>query len=659
MRTQIFQYILILSSLSLSLSVNAEPWVIQTVAGSGATGMSNGGDSGDGGLATLAQLNRPHGLAVDAQGNVYIADSWNHRIRKVDNQGRISTLAGVGTPGYNGDGILASTAQLAWPQALMIDSDGSLYIADTGNNRVRRVSPEGLISTLAGNGQCGYSGDGGPATQAKLNGPISLVRNANGGLFYIVDGNNHVIRSLDAQGIIRTYAGGGPFSETSIGDGGPATDAQLWSPIQAALDGAGYLYVADMSNNRIRRISPDGVIETVVGAGYRGNFASGYSGDGKLAWEAEISLPEGLAFDALGNLYIGDWGNDVIRQVDLQGRINTFAGNGRYGYSGDGGSPRAAQLGGVFNLAVGQDGAVYFTDSNSHRIRRIGSNRPPVAVIQAATQRGSAPLQVRLDGSASYDLEGPISAYHWHSEFANPGTGASYTLTLPQAGTYQVTLTVQDSLGASTAQSLTLQADNNQAPVADFSLTPSSGFAPLSVQAEASTAYDPDGQISAYQWLADYAEVGTGVAVNLHFDEAGMHQITLRVTDNQGAQSQLSRHVEVQTTLTCAGEGRYAYSSGLLHLPLVNIAGQADSWLAVTFRLESNGLFALEAIHAVDAPADGETACVARYHHDGRLEVPALSVPVPNRRTEPDLELAARFQAQADFRFVLTGLWLR
>ncbi len=496
MRTQIFRYILILSSLSLSLSVSAEPWVIQTVAGSGATGMSNGGDSGDGGLATLAQLNRPHGLAVDAQGNLYIADSWNHRIRKVDHQGRISTLAGVGTPGYNGDGILASTAQLAWPQALMIDSDGSLYVADTGNNRVRRIDTSGLISTLAGNGQRGYSGDGGPATQAKLNGPISLVRNANSGLFYIVDGNNQVIRSLDAQGIIRTYAGGGPFSETSIGDGGPATDAQLWSPIQATLDGAGSLYVADMSNNRIRRISPDGVIETVVGAGYRGNFASGYSGDGRFAWEAEISLPQGLAFDALGNLYIGDWGNDVIRQVDLQGRINTFAGNGRYGYSGDGG-------------AIGPEGAVYFTDSNSHRIRRLGPNRPPVAVIQADTQRGNAPLQVRLDGSASYDLEGPISAYHWHSEFANPGTGASYTLTLPQAGTYQVTLTVQDSLGASTAQSLTLQADTNQAPVAEFSLTPSSGFAPLSVQAEASAAYDPDGQIREYQWLADHAEVGT------------------------------------------------------------------------------------------------------------------------------------------------------
>ncbi len=236
---------------------------ISTVAGTGTAGYS-----GDGGQATSAQLNGPVGVAVDGQGNLYIADRDNARIRKVSG-GTISTVAGTGTAGYSGDGGQATSAQLSNPYGIAVDTQGNLYIADLSNNRVRKVTAAGVISTVAGTGTAGYSGDGGQATSAQLKNPIAVAVDTQGNL-YIADYGNYRVRKVTAAGVISTVAGTGTAGYS--GDGGQATSAQLNSPAGVAVDAGGTLYMADWANNRIRAVS-GGIITTIAGstAGFAGD----------------------------------------------------------------------------------------------------------------------------------------------------------------------------------------------------------------------------------------------------------------------------------------------------------------------------------------------------------------------------------------------------
>ena len=322
-------------------------------------GTSRAGYSGDGGPATQAQLASPYGLALDSSGNLYIADGGNQCIRKVTAAGIISTFAGNTAAGYFGDNGLAVRAQLNNPLGVAVDSAGNVYIADSYNQRIRKVTPSGLISTVAGDGTCCFGGDNGPGTSAQVHQPESIAIDGSGNL-YIADLGNNRIRKLSANGTITTVAGTG--ANGFSGDGGPATSAQLQIPWAVASDAAGNLYIADA--NRIRKVSA-GTITTVAGA-----QNSGFAGDGGASSKALFDQPNGVAVDALGNVYIADTNNSRIRKLTAAGIVSTIAGNGLRNFSGDNGPAAGAQLYSPQSVAL-SSGNIYFTDYA--RVRRIAS----------------------------------------------------------------------------------------------------------------------------------------------------------------------------------------------------------------------------------------------------------------------------------------------
>ncbi|MCY4530011.1 MAG: hypothetical protein OXD46_13395 [Chloroflexi bacterium] len=315
--------------------VDLNTGVITTIAGGGT------GDLGDGGPATDATFSsHPMRVTGNRAGNLYVTDAHHARIRRIDTAtNTITTVAGCGTEGYSGDGGPAVYAQIASPHGTVLDQEGNIYIADLKNDRIRRVDAStGIITTVAGNGEHGYSGDDGPATQAMLASPIAVTAGPDGDL-YIADHRNSRIRKVDATtGIITTVAGTG--EQGFHGDGDPATQAAISLPRDVALDADGTLYIADGANNRIRRVTTDGTISTVAGTG-RAEF----SGDGGPALNANLSMPYSIALDSDGNLFVVDTGNYRVRRIDATtGIITTVAGNGSYGFSGDGGPATEASL---------------------------------------------------------------------------------------------------------------------------------------------------------------------------------------------------------------------------------------------------------------------------------------------------------------------------
>jgi TonB family protein len=281
-------------------------------------GNGNQGLWGDGGPGTSAQLRNPSGVAVDAAGNVYIADTGNAAIRKVLPNGLIGEAVGTGTAGFGGDGGRAMCAQLKNPSGIALDAQGRLYIADTGNSRVRGVAANGAILTLAGSATAGFGGDGSPSSSAQLKNPESVVVDAAGNI-YIADTGNARIRKIALNGVISTIAGTG--SPGFSGDAGPAAAAQLKDPMGITVDSGGNIYVADAGNNRIRKIDTNGRIHTIAG-----NGTAGFGGDDGPATSALLKNPAGVAVDAAGNIFIADSGNNRIRQVTTDGVIRTVVG---------------------------------------------------------------------------------------------------------------------------------------------------------------------------------------------------------------------------------------------------------------------------------------------------------------------------------------------
>jgi trimeric autotransporter adhesin len=409
---------------------------ISTVAGNGFSGYS-----GDGGQAIAAQLNAPTGLALDRAGNLYVGDTGNNVVRKVSADGVITTFAGNGNQGYTGDNTAATTTALNQPQGLAWDSGGNLDIADTINNRIRRVSPDGIITTVAGNGLANYSGDNvggtgivsstgdnGPATNASIVLPTDVAADQSGNLF-VTDFGNSKIRQVSSGGIITTLIGnqdgvpleegqaaasirlagptgvavdsaanvyltegsvgagsglvqgdfrvwkisGGVFARVAgtglqsySGDGGAASIAQLNTPTNVAIDSAGALYIADALNHRIRKMTPGGSIVTVAGTG-----VAGFSGDGKLAVNAQLNSPHGVAVDSSGTIYIADTNNNRVRVVTPEGVIYTLAGNGNAGFFGDGGMAILGALHAPQAIAVDRNGNFYIADTLDHRVRKV------------------------------------------------------------------------------------------------------------------------------------------------------------------------------------------------------------------------------------------------------------------------------------------------
>lgn len=340
------------------MRVNAEG-KLETVAGTYATS----GYRGDGGPATAAVLNNPNGLSFDGEGNLLIADTGNNRIRKVSPAGTIVLAAGSGSDTYIGDGNPAPNAGLSKPFAVMAMPDAGYLIADTGHARVRRVTTDNLIHTFAGNGSLDHAGDEGPATDAAISQPIALAQDSQGKIF-ILSSDDFRVRCVDADGIMHTCAGDGTIAYS--GDGGPALNAMFFSVNDVAMDSKDQLYVLDRSYGIVRRVSADGVIDA-----YAGGLYWGYAGDGGPALEAAISDGNGLAVDHEDNLYIADTGNHRVRMVSTSGIIYTVAGNGVSGNQGDGGMAVAASLIGPLDVAVSAGGMLYVTDKYDHRVRAV------------------------------------------------------------------------------------------------------------------------------------------------------------------------------------------------------------------------------------------------------------------------------------------------
>jgi uncharacterized protein (TIGR03437 family) len=385
---------------------------VTVVAGNGSSVYS-----GDDSLAINAGLNLfRSGLALDAAGNLYISDPGNQRIRRVSPAGVISTFAGNGSIGPSGDGGPATAASLTFPEGLAIDTDGGLLIADTVSNRVRRVSPAGIISTVAGNGNNNFSGDGQIATSVALN-PSNIAVDSSGNIFIADTSNVRVWRVDRPTGIARVIAGDGNSADPA--DGRPATAAGLSSPEGVVADASGNIYVADTRNNRIRKFTIGGTIATLASPVFPTGIAlspsgelyftdltrvlkltsggsiqtvagnatfEGFSGDGGLAIQAWLLAPRGLAFDSTGNLFIADSANHRIRRVDLHGVITTVVGNGTAGFSGDGGLATTAMLNYPSAVAFDASGNLLIADSQNNRVRRVD----PQGFISTIAGNGSA-----------------------------------------------------------------------------------------------------------------------------------------------------------------------------------------------------------------------------------------------------------------------------
>ena len=366
-------------------------YVITTIAGTGDEGDEDGdGDIGDGGAAVEAQLDGPRGVAVDEDGRVYVADTGANRIRQIDLEGMITTIAG----GEDGGDEAPMMARLSVPRGLAVDADGVLYVADTGNNQIHRLDDEGMTAVA---GVAGL-GDGGPATHARLLDPNGVAIDADGTV-YITDTGNRRVRKVDAEGVITTFAGTGEQGDG--GDGGPATSAQFYYPGGIAIDSAGNVYITDLYGHRVRKVDTEGIITTFAGTGEAGDEdKDGDIGDGGPATSAQLHYPAGLAFDADDNLYIADAGNSRIRKVTRMGEdyvITTFAGSER-SFSGDDGPAAEAQLSSPLGFEIDGDGNFYLTDLyyDRNRVRKIDTEGIITTLAETTSIGG---VTVGADGS--------------------------------------------------------------------------------------------------------------------------------------------------------------------------------------------------------------------------------------------------------------------
>jgi sugar lactone lactonase YvrE len=373
--------------------------VITTIAGNNTPGFS-----GDNGQATAAMLSGPRFAKMDASGNLYIADFTNNRVRKVTPAGIITTVAGNGTTIHSGDNGPATAAGISAPQSIALDKSGNLYIVESvsdGRGKwIREVNLSGVITTIAG-GALGYGGDGYPAIAAGFENiaDIAIDHNSN---IYITDFGNSRIRKIGKYTVITTIAGNGSWGNT--GDGGPATDAQLNQPMGLALDAIGNVYFADQTNNSVRKIDTSGFISTIAGKG-----ATGATGDNGPATNAELSSPTGMAVDGSGNVYISDFGNSRVRMVK-DGIISTIAGNGTWGYNGDGSPATAAQLSAPMGVYVDAAKNIYIGDIGNNVIRKIATNSTGVANLSHTPEVGNLQIWPQPNNGAFSIITASLSS---------------------------------------------------------------------------------------------------------------------------------------------------------------------------------------------------------------------------------------------------------
>jgi len=425
----------ITATLLVSLGVKAQ--VINTIAGTG-----TGSFGGDGGAATAAQLRNPNSTKFDAAGNMYIADYNNHRIRKIDASGIISTIAGTGGASFSGDGGAATAAVLNSPVAVAVDGSGNVYFSDRVNNRIRKINTSGIISTVAGTGAASYTGDGGAATAATLNYPGGLNTDASGNV-YIADENNNVIRKITVStGIITTVAGTGTGGFS--GDGGSATTAKLNHPKDVFVNATGELYIADYTNHRIRRVNAAGTIATFAGTG-----VGGFSGDGGTCFSAQLYYPTSLWIDATGVMLLTDSWNNRVRQINTGFIITTIAGMGSYSFSGDGGAATAAGLK-IGSVVADAAGNIYISDDGNHRIRKITPAPPVVSGNYYVCDGGdTTQFSSTVTGGTWSSSDATIATVDAAGIVTGVATGSasiSYTASSGGVGTWPVTVSATPAI---------------------------------------------------------------------------------------------------------------------------------------------------------------------------------------------------------------------
>ena len=333
-------------------------YTISTIAGTGKRGIS-----GDGGPATDAIIGRPTAVALDSKGNVYIANEQIPRIRMVTPEGIITTVAGTDSTEVQDGNRPATETNLSNAYGIATDLDDNLYVLSRGHSKIFKIGADGIARHIAGTGETGFSGDGGPALKAQFNFPNHLVADATGNLF-IADTANHRVRKISTHGVITTVAGTGKSGFS--GDGGPAIEAELGAPAAIAMDADGNVYIAEFFNHRIRKITTDGIITTIAGTG-----TPGYNGDGQPAIESQIGEPTGVAVDRSGYVYISDQVNMRVRVVTPSGIMHTVAGTGNRGYTGDGGPAEKAQTSNPDIIAFGPNGNLFIPDHLNAVVRKL------------------------------------------------------------------------------------------------------------------------------------------------------------------------------------------------------------------------------------------------------------------------------------------------
>jgi uncharacterized repeat protein (TIGR03803 family) len=533
--------------------VTVSTGIITTVAGIGTPGYS-----GDGSAATSAGLYYPTGVAVDASGNIYIADSYTQRIRKVSvGTGIITTVAGNGTPSYSGDGSTATSASLMNPRGVALDAAGNIYIADCANQRIRKVTAaSGIITTIAGNGTAGYSGDGSPATSAGLLSPFAVAVDTAGNI-YIADKDNYRIRKVGASnGIITTLAGNG--IPVYSGDGSSATLAGLCFPTGVAVDISGNTYIAEYSSQRIRKVTAaSGIISTLAG-----NGTTTWSGDGGAAESSGLNMPYGVTLDASGNLYIADQSNQRIRKVSVStGIITTVAGNGTAGYSGDGGAATSAGLYNPSGVAIDASGNIYIADKDNSRIRKVTASNGIITTVagngsmgfsgdgSAATSAGLYnPFGIAVDASGNIFI---ADIYNNRIRKVTVGTGIITTIAGNGTYGYSGDGSAAIAAGLYNPSSVALDASGN-IYIADGGnqrirkVTTSTGII-TTVAGNGTAIHSGDGSAATSAGIAYPSDVAVDASGNIYITDQSSHRIRM-VTASTGI------------ITTVAGNGTAGYS---------------------------------------------------------------------------------------------------